>query len=294
MDLVVHVPRLPAAGETVAGEDLGQFPGGKGANQAVAAALAGAQVAMIGRVGQDAFGERLVETMRAAGVEGTYIGRDPAPTGVALIFVDQQAQNCIAVAPGANARVTAADVDAAAKAIASADVLLAPLEAPLDTIVRAIEIAATEDTRVVLNPAPAVPLGDGLLAAVDYLVLNESELGVLVGADVTSVASAARAARQLIGRGARQVLATLAERGSVLVGPAGAHHCPAFSVKAIDTTAAGDAYCGALAVALAEGRLEPEAMRFASAAAALAVTRPGAQPSLPRRAEIEAMLAGQA
>lgn len=312
VDLVVHVPRLPGPGETVAGRDLLQFPGGKGANQAVAAARAGADVAMIGCAGNDAFGESLLAGLTREGIDTRHVRRDPAPSGVALIFVDPAAQNTIAVAPGANMRVGVTDVEAAAEAIAAAEVLLLPLETPPETVARAVALAARAGTRVVLNPAPAAPLPADLLAAVDYLVPNERELITLVAGDgppgrdapatgagelalgttgVLGLGAAEAAGRRLLARGARRVIVTLAERGSLLLGPGVAHHCPAFAVEAVDTTAAGDAYCGAFAAAISESQEERAAMRFASAAAALAVTQAGAQPSLPARAAIERLLA---
>ena len=286
MDLVVRAPRLPQPGETLLGGEFRTFPGGKGANQAVAAARLGGSVRMVGRVGQDDFGSALLGTLKAAGVDTAHVTRDPeAASGVALITVDAAGQNAIVVASGANGRVAPADVDAAEAALAGAAVLVLQLECPLPAVERAVERARRHGLQVVLNPAPAQPLPPALLAGVDYLIPNQTELAQLTGA-----AEATAAARQLQAAGVRHVVVTLGEAGVLIVGPGGAFQLPAHPVPVVDTTAAGDAFVGAFAVALAQGRPLPEAAAWGNAAGALAVTRAGAQPSLPTLAEVERLL----
>ncbi|MBI5880129.1 MAG: ribokinase [Chloroflexi bacterium] len=291
MDLIVRTPRMPAPGETILGGRFGTAPGGKGANQAVAAARLGGAVRMIGRVGRDGYGEELRATLARDGVDVARVGVDPdAATGVAFIAVDDSSQNSIIVASGANMRVSAADVDAARDVIAGAGMLVLQLEVPLEANERAIAIARAAGVPVILNPAPARPLPAGLIAQVDYLIPNESEASLLTGVNVSDVASAETAARQLMAQGARTVIVTLGAKGALVVEVGGATLLPPFAVKAVDTTAAGDAFVGALSVALAQGMPLAGAARFASAAGALTVTKPGAQPSLPRLADVQALL----
>lgn len=293
MDLVVRAPRLPGPGETIIGGEFLTLPGGKGANQAVAAARLGVQVALVGRVGRDAFAGPLLDNLDAAGVDHTFVRQDPeAATGVALIVVDAGGQNSIVVASGANMRLSPADVDAARAAIAAADVLLLQLESPLETVARAAEVARAHGVRVILNPAPARALPAALLAQVDVLVPNESETALLANRAVTSPAEAEAAATALRGLGVETVILTLGERGALLAREGGSTHVPAFQVTPVDTTAAGDAFVAGLAVALAEGQPLPEAVRWGNAAGALATTRLGAQPSLPARQAVAALLAG--
>lgn len=289
MDLVVRAARHPAPGETVLGEAFQTFPGGKGANQAVAAArLATTPVRMIGRVGADAFGEALVTGLAADGVATTWVQRDAAaPTGVALITLDQAGQNTIVVAPGANARLTPEDVEAAAAAFEGVAVVVVQLEIPLATVARAITLAHARGARVLLNPAPAQPLPAAMLAAVDDLLPNQTEL-----AQLTGEADYATAARQLLGAGVGRVVVTLGGEGVCLFDGEGRSALAAHPVTVVDTTAAGDAFTGAYAAALAEGRPAREALAWGNAAGALAVTRAGAQPALPTRREVEALLAG--
>ena len=286
MDVVATASRHPRVGETVAGEAVHYFPGGKGANQAVAAARLGAPVRMIGRVGPDAFGETLLATARRDGVDTTHVRRDEtAATGVALITVADSGQNTIVVAPGANGQVTPADVDAAAEAFAGAAVLLVQLECPLPAVIRAAQLARDRQALVVLNPAPARPLPEALLKLTDLLAPNESELAALAGgADVAAGAAQLRAA------GVRTVIVTRGERGVYYESADARGELPAHPVPVVDTTAAGDAFLGGLAVALAEGRPLAEAVAWGNAAGALAVTRPGAQPSLPTAREFHAFL----
>jgi ribokinase len=310
MDLVVPVPRFPVAGETLLGGDYARHPGGKGANQAVAAARAGGDVAMIGRVGADAFGEALVDGLAADGVATEAVAAlADAPTGVAFISIDPSAQNTIIVAPGANARLAPDDLDPAR--FAGARVVLLQLEVPLETTLRAAELGRAEGARVVLNLAPAQPLTVAQLAHVDLLLVNETEAASLTGIAADEVAHAPeRAAAALTDLVPAAVLtlgaagAAWAEAGARVGAGADAARAagasadaatglvPGFPVEAVDTTAAGDAFAGALAVRLAHGASLSEAVRHANAAGALAATRSGAQPSLPTAAEIDAFLAG--
>lgn len=292
MDLVVRTPRIPKPGETIIGHDWRMVPGGKGANQAVAAARLGAQVAMVGRVGSDAFAPPLLANLAANRVDHTGVAQDAdAATGVALIEVDDAGQNSIVVVSGANAQLRPADVEAAAAAIAAAQVLLLQLESPLDTVLSAAQLACTQGVTVILNPAPAQALPAELLQAVDVLIPNESETSLLTGLPVDSLPEAATAAQALLAKGVSTVVLTLGARGALLAQAQGQAYFPAFPVTPVDTTAAGDAFVGGLAVALAEGRPLAEAVRWGNAAGALATTRLGAQPSLPDRPAVLALLA---
>ena len=292
MDLVVGAPKIPAPGETVIGGDLQTFPGGKGANQAVAAARLGAQVAMVGRVGDDAFGAQLRQTLENDGVDLAYVQTTAVtPSGVALIVVDAAGQNSIVVASGANMRLTPADVEAAAPAIRAADVLALQLESPLETVQRAAELARAHGVTVILNPAPARPLPPELLALVDVLIPNESETAALTGLPVTSVDELTAAADCLRAQGVGAVILTLGARGALLAAEGVTRRFPAFPVdQVVDTTAAGDAFVGGLATAVAEKQPLDAAIAWGNAAGALAVARAGAQPSLPTRAAVEALL----
>jgi ribokinase len=288
-DMVLRVPRIPRPGETVIGRDFAMAGGGKGANQAVAAARAGGRVTFVARVGDDVFGERALAGFAADGIDTRFVLRTPgAASGVALIDVDDRGENSISVASGANAFLAVADVERAAPAIAEAEVVLVQLESPLETVVAAVRTAAKTGVPVVLNPAPARPLDDDLLRGVTVLTPNEHEAGLLTGIVVRDAASARDAAARLRARGAGTVVVTLGARGVFALSDGFEGHVPAFKVDPVDTTAAGDVFNGALAVALGEKRPLGDALRFAQAAAAISVTRPGAQPSAPTRAEIEA------
>jgi ribokinase len=291
MDLVVRTPRLPRPGETIIGREFITAPGGKGANQAVAAAKLSAAVSMVGRVGADEFGRALRNDLRAAGADTSCVFvEQTAATGIAMIGVEDGGQNSIIVAPGANARVTPADVDAARAAIESAQALIVQLEVPLDVVLRAMQIARAARVLTVLNPAPAQALPFEILSLADLLILNETEAALLTGVEVKDGASAEEAARQLHERGARVVVITLGERGAIALDEHAVKRVPAFPVKAIDTTAAGDAFVAALAVARAGGRDLDAALLEASAAGALAAMKLGAQPSMPTRAELDGFL----
>jgi ribokinase len=294
MDLVVQTPALPAPGETILGGPFATFPGGKGANQAVAAARAGAEVRMIGAVGDDAYGSELLAGLEQNGVETREVlRRAGVASGVALIAVAPGGQNTIIVAPGANGSLTDDDIDATVVSIANASVLLLQLEIPLRAVARAIWHATNAYTRVILNPAPAQRLPSDVLAGVDFVVPNETEAALMTGVTPVDWESAEEAARRLVDAGAHAALITMGQRGALLWQNGVAYRQPAFEVSAVDATAAGDAFLGAFAVAIAEERPPLEAMRRGAAAGALAATTTGAQPSLPTRAEIDALLAAQ-
>jgi ribokinase len=288
LDLVVKAPRLPRAGETVSGGSFATFPGGKGANQAVACARLGARVAMVGRVGRDPFGRQLVDGLTRDGVDVTHVRTDPeAPTGVAFIGVDGEGRNMIMVASGANTRVTAADVDEARDVIAGARVLLLQLEVPIEAVLHAAAVARAAGVLVCLDPAPAGPLPDTLYASVDVINPNEIEAQQLTGIEVRSIADAERAAVALRERGPRIAVVKMGERGAFYVAPDGRGHVPAMPAKAVDTTAAGDAFAAALGLALGEGRRVADAVTFATRVAGIKVTRVGAQAGMPTRVEVE-------
>jgi len=292
-DMVVKTPHIPAPGETVLGGEFLMAAGGKGANQAVAAARLGAEVTLVARVGRDVFGEQAQAGFRREGLDTRYVVTDPqAASGVALIFVDAGGENSIAVAPGVNARLSPDDARRAREAIEAADVLLLQLEIPPETVLAAVETAHRAGVRVILNPAPAPPqsLPADLLACVNVLTPNESEASLLTGTQVVDTDDAEQAARRLLEQGVGAVIVTLGARGALVVTPAGQQLVPSFPVDVVDTTAAGDAFNGGLAVALAGKKSLEEAVRFASACGALATTRMGAQPSLPTAGEVEAFL----
>lgn len=284
-DMIIQLERIPRPGETILGGTFHTAAGGKGANQAVAAARAGGEVTFIARLGRDVFGDQAVSGFRRDGINVQYIFRDKtAPSGVALIFVAKDGENSIAVASGANAKLSPADVRNAKAAFAGARVLLMQLETPLETVRAAAELAANHGVPVILNPAPARPLPDTLLKRISILTPNETEAELLT--DATGKEAAAR----LRARGVATVILTLGARGALVADDTGTRLVRGFKVKAVDTTAAGDVFNGALAVALAEGQPLDEAVRFANAAAAISVTRLGAQPSAPTRCEIERFL----
>jgi len=289
MDLVVRMPKIPRPGETLLGGVFKTFPGGKGANQAVAAARLGARVTMIGCVGDDAFGREMRQTLSAEGIDTTHVLVHPeSATGVALIQVDAKGQNSIAVASGANFELTAADVEKAMLSIGKFDVLVMPLETPLETIYTAAQIASAGGAKVLLNPAPAQVLEPDLLHLVDVLLPNEYEVGLMTGADLAA-ADIHQSAKQLLSLGVKDLIVTMGDQGALFFdGRTNTEMLiPACPVQAVDSTAAGDCFVGALAVGLCEGQTIAGAAAFASAASAISVTRAGAQPSLPSRAEVE-------
>ena len=291
MDVVVGVDRLPLPGETVLGSPYQKFSGGKGGNQAVAAAKAGGSTAFAGCVGTDEWGEQLRQGLQAAKVDIAGINIVEGPSGIALIVVDDRGQNSIVVSPGANVQMLPHRLSRTA--IATADVLLLQLEIPLETVTEAIDIATSHGTAVVLNPAPAQPLKAELLAKVDYLVVNESEAALLTGRPTDSIrdrASALIAVQHLTDRGVGAAIITLGAQGVAWFDGSSAGYLPALAVEVVDSTAAGDAFCGALAVKLGERARLQEAIAFANAAGAVAVTRMGAQASLGDRVKIETLL----
>jgi ribokinase len=290
-DMIIRAARIPRPGETILGGEFSMAPGGKGANQAVAAARAGGRVTFVARVGRDLFGDEAVRNFEADGIDVRFVTRDSgSPSGVALIQVDANGHNSISVASGANARLAAGDVRKAREAFEGADVLLLQLETPLETVRAAAVEAFARGIPVILNPAPARPLDDELLKSVPVITPNESEAEMLTGFAAADEAGAARAAAELRKRGPGLVIVTMGDRGCYALGDEFRGLVPAFPATAVDTTAAGDVFNGALSVALAERRPLAGALRFASAAAALSVTKLGAQPSAPARADIERFL----
>ncbi len=295
-DMIVRVPRLPGRGETVLGGDLVTAGGGKGANQAIAARRLGSEVVFVARLGRDALGDSALAAFAAEGLRTDFVARDAAaPSGVALILVEAGGENVIAVAPGANARLSPEQVRQAEPAIAACDVVITQLEVPLDAVRAALEAGRRAGVRTILNPAPApaAPLPDALYPLVDVLNPNRSEVAALTGLRADDVASAERAGRRLLERGVGGVVVTLGREGALVVAPDAVRPVPAYPVASVDATGAGDAFTAGLAVALAGGATLPEAAEYASAVAALATTRVGAQPSLPTAAEVQAFLAGR-
>jgi ribokinase len=291
-DLIVRVPRFPAPGETISGNGFAIVAGGNGANQAAAAGRLGGRVAMIGQVGADANGTLLRDALNAAGVDTRLVAVDEAAaTGVAVITIDAHGENEIVLAAGANGTYAPERLAPALGTLRAARVVLLQLEIPLATVMRAAAEARSAGAVVVLDPAPAVPIPDQLLALADYVTPNERELAILAGgpptADDTPIEDVDAMARAVLGRGAVRVLVKLGARGARLVALDTVQSWPARQVHAVDTTAAGDAFNGALAVALTENASLDQAVRFATIAASISVTRAGAQPSLPSRAEVE-------
>src|ERR1700675_3205979 len=265
--MIIRVPRIPRAGETLLGGEFLTAAGGKGANQAVGAARAGGKVAFIARVGSDTFGDQAIAGLRRDGVDVSCVFRDKlAASGVALIFVTKEGENSIAVAGGANAKLSPADVKKASRVIRSAAWLVAQLETPLATVIAAAEMAVKAGVRVILNPAPARHLPNSLLKLISILTPNETEAELLTGIKVTDEAAAAKACAKLRSRGVRTVILTLGSRGAFLAEANGQRLVPGFKVKTVDSTAAGDIFNGALGVALAEGKVLRDAVRFANAA----------------------------
>ena len=292
LDFVVPVERLPAPGETVLGGNLTIAHGGKGANQALAASRAGAAVAFIAKLGRDGHGGEIRRHLLASGLSLGAVLDDPeAPSGVAFILVEQGGRNQIVVAAGSNLRLSPRDLEPFVSLIRGGRVLLTQLETPVNTVAAALRQARQGHVVTILNPAPARPLPDDLYPLVDYVTPNETEASALSGIRVTDVSSAPAAARYFLARGCRGAVITLGAAGAVLGTPEGCWHFPACPVTAVDSTAAGDAFNGALAARLARGARLEDAVRWANAAGALACTRQGAQESLPDLAELEGFLA---
>lgn len=294
-DIVLNLRRFPQLGETVTGASLRTFCGGKGANQAFAASRLGGRVAMVGQIGNDVAGDAQLQSLRAVGVNVEHVARiEHESTGTAVIAVEEGGENRIIVVPGANGSFSAAAFEASKPLLAEAGALLIQLEVPLATVARAIEIAHQGGACVILDPAPAQDLSDTLLSQVDYLAPNLSELAHLSGDLLTHDSDEGRivaAARKLCARGVGSVIAKLGSRGVILVSVQDSQVVPGFPVTAIDSTGAGDCFLGAFAAALMRGESERDACRFAAAAAAIAVTRAGAQASIPDFDEVQRLLA---
>jgi len=290
-DMIVKVERIPRPGETLLGGEFVTAPGGKGANQAVAAARAGGAVSFVARIGRDMFGSEALQGFKRDGLGIDYVFQDRrAPSGVALIFVAADGENSIAVASGANSRLSPADITKARSAFRKAAVVVTQLETPLKTVQAVAKLAHSAGTRVILNPAPARPLPSDLLKRVSILTPNETEAELLTGLKVKDEAAARKAAARIHAKGVQTVIVTLGAKGAYFSAPDDKGLVPGFKVRAVDTTAAGDVFNGTLAVALAEGMNIRDAVRFANAAAAISVGRLGAQPSAPTRREIENFL----
>ncbi|WP_219095914.1 ribokinase [Pseudomonas sp. UMAB-40] len=292
MDLVTRAPRLPRGGETLIGQSFATVSGGKGANQAVAAARLGAQVSMVGCVGSDAYGEELRGALLAEQIDCQAVSTVEGSSGVALIVVDDNSQNAIVIVAGANGALTPQVIDRFDAVLQAADVIICQLEVPDATVGHALKRGRELGKIVILNPAPASrPLPADWYASIDYLIPNESEASALSGLSVDSLSSAETAATRLIALGAGKVIITLGAQGSMFANGTGFEHFPAPKVKAVDTTAAGDTFVGGFAAALASGKTEAEAIRFGQVAAALSVTRAGAQPSIPTLSDVQAFKA---
>jgi ribokinase len=293
LDFTVTVPRLPRPGETISGGQLGMSPGGKGANQAVAARRIGAEVRFLTLLGADPMGDRVQATLTSAGLppEGLLRTED-APTGVALIAVDAEGRNQIAVAPGANHHLTPERTAEHADAVAWADVVLLQLETPIETVRWALGEARRAGRRTVLNPAPArvLPIPPDILPLIDYLTPNETEASLITGSVVEGIAGAEAAGRRLVAMGVGVAIVTLGGQGAVLARAGGCIHAPGFAVSAVDTVGAGDAFNGGLAALLAAGAPVEDALVVANAAGALTCTRRGAVEAIPTRAEVESLL----
>lgn len=289
VDLTVRVRRLPLPGETIRGATLLRTNGGKGANQAVAAARLGADVVFITCLGNDASGGMLSAQFAADGIDTSCIKLSATPTGTALIFVDDNAENCIAVAPGSNNDLLPADIDAARSTMEGASYLLVQLVIPMPTVVRAVELAHSLGIKTIMNPAPMNPVPEDLFSRIWLITPNQTEAEQLTGVHVESEDDAARAAEVLFAKGVKNVIVTLGSKGSLVCTPEGREFVPSRKVKAIDTTGAGDVYNGALVAALSQGKSLIEAARVATLASSIAVTRMGAQTSAPYANEIESL-----
>ena len=287
-DMVIKAAHLPRPGETILGGTFFMNPGGKGANQAVAIARLGAPVTFICKTGTDIFGHQSQQLFEAEGINTSYVFSDPQnPSGVALISVDDKAENCIVVASGANANLTPEDLKKAEEAIDQCDIVLLQLEIPMETVEYVAKIASEKGKKVILNPAPAQPLSAKLLSHLYLITPNETEAEMISGVKITDEASANEAAQVLSEKGVQNVIITLGSKGALVYSNGESEVVPAYKVNAIDTTAAGDVFNGALTVALSEGRDLKEASRFGCKASAISVTRSGAQSSAPYRNEVD-------
>jgi ribokinase len=291
MDLVVRTPKAPENGETIIGTSFSRFPGGKGANQAVAAARLGGNVTMAGKVGVDEFGDEALKTLNKEKVNTQFMLRDNEnSTGVGSIVLTENGDNRIIVVPGANQNYTFTDLKSIQGIIKNSNILVTQLEMDFEVTRQAISYAAANNVPVILNPAPAQKLDDELLKKVTYLTPNETEAQLLTGIKITTYEDAESAAKALLGRGVKNVVITLADKGSLIANESGIRHIKGYTVKAIDTVAAGDAFNGALAFGITNGKTLEEAVKMANAVGALTVTKEGAIPSLPYLNEVTAFI----
>ena len=289
VDLIFRTAQLPRPGETLGARSLQQCMGGKGANQAVVAARLGALTTFVARVGNDGFGKEAIEAYRADNIDTSFVLRsDNEPTGTAAILVDDDAENCIIVVPGANGDVSAADVRCATKVITQSDAVLCQLETPVAAAVEAFRIARSAGVKTILTPAPAKRITDELLQLCDLCVPNKIEITAITGVSISNQADAVTAATELRQRGVKQIALTLGGDGVLICDDTGCTHIAATKVDAVDTTGAGDAFTAALAVSLAEGESLADAARTAAIVAAISVTRPGTQTSFPTKQQVEA------
>jgi ribokinase len=290
-DLVATVPRRPKTGETLVGNTFGMFLGGKGANQAIAASRAGSKVTMVGSLGNDFFGKQFLDKFSREGINTDFVTQDDENgTGVAMPLIDASGDNSIVIIPQANMALTVENINQAQSTIADADVLVMQCEVPMDANQRAAEIAKQNDTLVMLNPAPAQLIPDQILKLVDIIIPNETETETLTGLPTKTENEVLVAGRNLLSKGVETVILTLGDRGSLLLNEDGEKLIPAFDVSVVDTTAAGDSFCGVLAASLANGISINLSVEIANAAGALAVTKLGAEPSLPQRDAIDDLL----
>ena len=287
MDLVVNVDTMPKPGQTIIGSNFKEVPGGKGANQAVAMARLNGNVSMIGKVGEDGFGQTLINSLKNDKVDTTYIQTSKGATGVALITVDKNAQNSRVVSPGANFEVKEDDIDNNIEAIKNSDIVVLQLETPLNTIKYALNKAKELNKYTILNPAPAVKLDDEIIKNVDLLTPNETELEIISGVSIETEEDIQKAAQIMIEKGVKELIVTLGSKGSLYINKEKSMFKKAYKVEAVDTTAAGDSYTGALAVALSQDKNIEDAMDFASKVGALSVLKEGAQSSLPTLEDVK-------
>ena len=287
MDLVVNVDTMPKPGQTIIGSNFKEVPGGKGANQAVAMARLNGNVSMIGKVGEDGFGQTLINSLKNDKVDTTYIQTAKGATGVALITVDKNAQNSIVVSPGANFEVKEDDIDNNIEAIKNSDIVVLQLETPLNTIKYALNKAKELNKYTILNPAPAVKLDDEIIKNVDLLTPNETELEIISEVSIETEEDIQKAAQIMIEKGVKELIVTLGSKGSLYINKEKSMFKKAYKVEAMDTTAAGDSYTGALAVALSQDKNIEDAMDFASKVGALSVLKEGAQSSLPTLEDVK-------
>lgn len=286
MDLVVNVGEMPKKGQTLIGSNFKEVPGGKGANQAVAVSRLGANVCMVGKVGSDGFGQNLLNQLKNNNVDTKYIQIEEGASGVALITVDKNAENAIVVAPGANFKVSKNDIDKNIEAIKESDIVVVQLETPLDTIKYTLKKAKEFGKYTILNPAPAVKLEDSIIENVDLLTPNETELEILSGVSINNEDDILDAAKTMIEKGVKELIVTLGSKGSLYINKDKSMFKKSYKVEAVDTTAAGDSYTGALSVAFSKNEDIETAMDFASIVGALCVTKEGAQSSLPTLEEV--------